>query len=116
MENVHARQVCSEPEATLACSMPGVHIGLPQLQTWPHGCILSAQKASLRPADDVEVELTVSPVKGQPEGARGKQVLGMPTPAIALVPQRTPGVVPQSLSLVHPGTAVDGYVKLKTPS
>lgn len=54
------------------------------------------------------MEFTVSPVKGHPEGASGKQVLGMPTPAIALVPQRTPGVVPQSLSLVHPGTAVEG--------
>ena len=66
------------------------------------------QRANLRPAEDVDVEFTVSPVKGQPDGAKGKQVLGMPTPAIAFVPQRTPGVVPQSLSDVHPGTAVEG--------
>lgn len=70
----------------------------------------------MRPAVDVWVEFTVSPVKGQPEGARGKQVLGMPTPAIALVPQSTEGLVPQSLSLVHPGMALEGYIRLKTPS
>lgn len=76
----------------------------------------AAQRASLRPAVETEVELTVSPVKGQPEGASGKQVLGIPTPAIAFVPQRTEGFVPQSLSLVHPGMAVEGYMRLKTPS
>ena len=58
----------------------------------------------------------MSPVNGHPEGANGKQVLGMPTPAIALVPQRTDGLVPQSLSFVHPGIAFEGYIRLKTPS
>lgn len=77
---------------------------------------LELQNSSLRPAVAVVVEFTLSPVKGQPEGAKGKHVLGTPTPAGPFVPQRTPGLVPQSLSLVHPGIAVEGYIKLKTPS
>jgi len=69
---------------------------------------------SLRPAVVVVAGEVESPVKGHPEGARGKQVLG--TPAGPLVPQRTPGLLPQSLSLVQPGMAAEGYVRLKTPS
>jgi len=75
------------------------------------GFVRGAQKASLRPAEAVVVVglTTVSPVKGQAEGARGQQVLGTPTPEGPLVPQTIPGTSaplgPHWALVVHPGTA-----------
>jgi len=92
----------------------------------PFGYYRSDQKKSLRPAEAVTGVgvtvgfTTVSPVKGQPEGARGKQVLGIPIPAGPLVPQTIPArAVPLGLhcaSLVHPGVAAEGYVSENTAS
>lgn len=59
--------------------------------------------------------MTWSPVKGQPEGAKGKQVLGTPTGP--LVPQIMPISDEQSLSIVHPSAAVvRGYMSENTVS
>lgn len=70
---------------------------------------------SFRPAAAVVVLLTVSPVNGQPDGARGKQVF--PIPLGPFVPHTTEGFVPHWLSEVHQGMAfLAGYDRLKTPS
>jgi hypothetical protein len=64
---------------------------------------------------DVVGRVTWSPVKGQPEGAKGKQVLGTPTGP--LVPQIMPISDEQSLSIVHPSAAVvRGYMSENTVS
>lgn len=61
------------------------------------------------------VLLTVSPVKGHVETARGKHML--PLPVGPLAAQITEGLLPHCELDVHQGTAFGaGYMRLMTPS